>query len=177
MAGKHHARSKGPGQGPAKGSGSTAPRQVLDTSPEKQRARAAKSVTLRERMRAWRLERERELGKDLSASRPLSVVEVRELAQSYAPDAFETLAAVVRDTTCSPAARVAAATALLDRGYGKPVQQIQQLDSQGNPADPITINILAAAADRLSTDELEVLSALFRKMGVRMPHEAPAQPE
>lgn len=171
MGAHHHARSKGHGQGPAKGAGKGSPPHVLDTSPAKQRARAAKSVTLRERMRAWRLEKEKELGKDLSKPRPLSLPEVRELAQSYAPDAFDALADVVRDDRCSPAARVAAATALLDRGYGKPVQQVQQFGADGDPTDPAAINAVALAFEKLSDDELEVLTAIYRKIGFRLPHE------
>ncbi len=49
---------------------------------------------------------------------------VREVAQKYTVEAVEALAAVMRDATAPPAARVSAATALLDRGHGKPTQPI-----------------------------------------------------
>jgi hypothetical protein len=51
--------------------------------------------------------------------RPRVVGEVQELARSHTADAVTTLAEIMRDTE---AARVAAASALLDRGYGKPLQ-------------------------------------------------------
>jgi hypothetical protein len=50
--------------------------------------------------------------------------EIVELARQRCPKAIETLESIMLDTTAPPAARVAAATALLDRGYGKPAQQI-----------------------------------------------------
>jgi hypothetical protein len=49
---------------------------------------------------------------------------VREIAQQYTVEAVEALAAVMRDPKAPPAARVSAATALLDRGHGKPTQPI-----------------------------------------------------
>lgn len=155
----------------------------LDTSSEKQRERALKrhhpsrfpddGLTLKDRMRRWRLEKEVELGVSLKAPRPLNLAEVRELAQLHAPEAVETLHEVHTDVACAPAARVVAANALLDRGYGKPVQGVQQLDREGNPTDPAAINVMVLAAQKLDTDELRVLVALYRKMGVRLPGEAP----
>jgi hypothetical protein len=57
--------------------------------------------------------------------RPRSIpADVRELCQSRAKDAIETLATVMMDKEAPPAARVAAANAILDRGYGKPAQTI-----------------------------------------------------
>lgn len=46
---------------------------------------------------------------------------LRELARQYTPEALATLAQIMT-TGESEAARVAAANALLDRGYGKPSQ-------------------------------------------------------
>lgn len=61
---------------------------------------------------------------------------------------------------------------LFRRVYGDRVQtDVQQLDRDGNPTDPAQINIMALAADKLDTDELRVLIELYRKMGVRLPHE------
>lgn len=50
--------------------------------------------------------------------------DVRELAKSYAPGAIETLKKIMDDPKAPPAARVGAATAILDRGYGKPTQPV-----------------------------------------------------
>jgi len=42
---------------------------------------------------------------------------VQELARERSPEAINTLAAIMDDTKAPPAARVAAANSLLDRGY------------------------------------------------------------
>jgi hypothetical protein len=51
------------------------------------------------------------------------VKEVKELAQAHAADAVRTLAEICK-TGQSEAARVAAASAILDRAYGKPTQTV-----------------------------------------------------
>jgi hypothetical protein len=57
--------------------------------------------------------------------RPKVLAEVRELARQYAPEAISTLADIMANSNAPPAARVAAANAILDRGYGKPSQYIE----------------------------------------------------
>jgi len=54
--------------------------------------------------------------------RPKAEYAVQELARSKAPQAIATLAAIMESEKASDAARVAAANAILDRGYGKPPQ-------------------------------------------------------
>ncbi|MDP3940175.1 MAG: DUF5681 domain-containing protein [Deltaproteobacteria bacterium] len=56
--------------------------------------------------------------------RPKVVKDVQELARTYTTEAVATLAEVMRDKEAAPAARVVAANAILDRGYGKPAQHI-----------------------------------------------------
>jgi hypothetical protein len=56
--------------------------------------------------------------------RPKVVGDVQALAREHTPDAIETLVSIMRDGEAAPAARVAAANAILDRGYGKPAQHI-----------------------------------------------------
>jgi hypothetical protein len=56
--------------------------------------------------------------------------ELRQVAREHTGAALETLVKVCT-TSASDAARVSAANALLDRGYGKPVQQIES----GSPGD------------------------------------------
>lgn len=65
-----------------------------------------------------------------------------ELAKALAPEALEALASVMR-TGESEAARVSAANAILDRGYGKPMQVMP--DGDGNEAPAMSITIRAAA--------------------------------
>ena len=50
--------------------------------------------------------------------------ELREAARHFTDDALKTLAAICNEGQ-SEAARVSAACALLDRGYGKPTQQVE----------------------------------------------------
>jgi hypothetical protein len=54
--------------------------------------------------------------------RPKAVVYVQTLARAHTEQALLTLVAIMSDEKTNPAARVAAANAILDRGYGKPVQ-------------------------------------------------------
>lgn len=56
--------------------------------------------------------------------RPRVIAEIQELARLHTESAIETLAAIMGDGKVSAAARVSAAAALLDRGYGKAPQFI-----------------------------------------------------
>ena len=62
--------------------------------------------------------------------RPKVVAEVKELAREHTSEAIETLVSIMTNTKSAPAARVSAANALLDRGYGKPPQHIS---GEGGP--------------------------------------------
>lgn len=67
---------------------------------------------------------------------------------------------------------------VLPKLYGDRLQaDLQHLDRYGNPADPAAINAAVLAFEKLSDDELDVLIALYRKMGVRAPWEPPAAPD
>lgn len=56
-----------------------------------------------------------------------------DMAKDLAPEALEALARVMRDTEQSGAAIVAAANAILDRAYGKPVAVVPD-DGDESPA-------------------------------------------
>jgi hypothetical protein len=56
--------------------------------------------------------------------RPKVIAEVKELSRAHTGAAIETLASIMSNPKAAPAARVSAANALLDRGYGKPQQHI-----------------------------------------------------
>ena len=53
------------------------------------------------------------------------VADVQNVAREHSTEAIETLARIMRDPKTPPAARISAACALLDRGYGKPSQAIE----------------------------------------------------
>src|SRR6476659_4643436 len=50
--------------------------------------------------------------------------DVKEMARALTPKAIEALGEIMRDKNAPPAARVSAATAILDRAYGKPAQTV-----------------------------------------------------
>jgi hypothetical protein len=56
------------------------------------------------------------------SGRPRVVFEVRDLARQHTVEAFETLVALMRSE--DPRVSLQAAMAILDRGYGKPVQSV-----------------------------------------------------
>lgn len=52
------------------------------------------------------------------------ISDIRELARTYTNEAIATLASIMMDLDAKESARIAAATALLERGWGKPEQAI-----------------------------------------------------
>jgi hypothetical protein len=56
--------------------------------------------------------------------RPKAIVEVAAAARERTLEAIETLTSIMRSPKATPAARVSAATALLDRGWGRAPQTI-----------------------------------------------------
>ena len=77
--------------------------------------------------------------------RPKVLGDVQELARQKSPQAINTLSNIMHDEKAPPAARVAAANALLDRGYGKPAQPISQTLAKIAPSS-ISDEELAAIA-------------------------------
>ena len=68
--------------------------------------------------------------------RPRVVAEIQLLARNHTADALKTLAEIMKNPKVSPAARVSAACALLDRGYGKPAQESTvTIDDKRSAAD------------------------------------------
>ena len=53
------------------------------------------------------------------------IADVKEAAKALTPKAIATLETVMDDPNSPPAARVGAATAILDRGWGRPTQSIE----------------------------------------------------
>jgi Family of unknown function (DUF5681) len=53
------------------------------------------------------------------------IADVKAMAREAAPKAIETLTAIMEDKDKSAPARVAAAVAILDRGYGRPQQNVE----------------------------------------------------
>lgn len=67
-----------------------------------------------------------------------ATADVKAAAQVYTDDALKTLAAIMRSSKQPAAARVAAASALLDRGHGKPKQALVGGDDDDAPIKTVT---------------------------------------
>jgi hypothetical protein len=76
-----------------------------------------------------------------------------EVPRTYTKEAVETLAEIMRNEKSPPAARVAAANGLLDRGYGKPPQALEH-SSSGVVLQVLT-GILRAPDEPLEAGEAE----------------------
>jgi len=63
--------------------------------------------------------------------------EIRSLARSHTASAVKTLAGIMNEKKAPAAARVSAATALLDRGWGKPAQPVDG-DGEGGEIKLVT---------------------------------------
>lgn len=67
--------------------------------------------------------------------RPSGLGEIREIARQHTETAINTLVTIMNDSDATPSSRVGAATALLDRGWGRPAQTIEASINQGVSID------------------------------------------
>jgi hypothetical protein len=88
--------------------------------------------------------------------RPRAVAEIRDLARQHTETALNALVKIATAGK-SESARVSAATALLDRGYGKPTQPI----AGDSDADAINLGIVSShqAAIRAIGEAFKVIAA------------------
>ncbi|MEZ2146465.1 hypothetical protein AAE026_29885 [Bradyrhizobium sp. DN5] len=61
-------------------------------------------------------------------SRARTLTEIRSLARSHTRTAIRVLVGIMRSDDATPAARVSAANAILDRGWGKAAQPVENGD-------------------------------------------------
>ena len=85
--------------------------------------------------------------------RPRVLADVQELARERSPEAINILANVMRDEKAPPAARVAAANSLLDRGYGKPTQPISQTLTKIDPSTMSDEELASIVRGGMQADE------------------------
>lgn len=94
-------------------------------------------------------------GKRPGAGRPKGVPnrstsELKAAAQRYTDDALKTLAEIMTDDDQPGPARVSAANAILDRGYGKPMQPVtHDLDLNNLTDEQLAILAVALGAPAL----------------------------
>jgi hypothetical protein len=74
-----------------------------------------------------------------------AIADVKVAAKECTEDAIKALKSIVKDNSKPAAARVSAATAILDRGWGKPNVTIA-----GDPENPIEHRIVFTDAERLA---------------------------
>lgn len=86
------------------------------------------------------------------AGKPKTVEHVRDLARQQTADAISTLAEIMRDKKAPHSARVAAATGLLDRGWGRPAQAVEVSGPEGQPLLQAKEALLAKLAKALDRD-------------------------
>ena len=80
---------------------------------------------------------------------------IRKLASGHAEAAIKALIEVMSDSELPPAARVSAANALLDRGYGKP-SNIVAVDFDPPLSKQEPTDALAAITDKITAGELPI---------------------
>ena len=78
--------------------------------------------------------------------RPKVVAEIKDLARKHTDEALDTLAAIMRNPKASATARVSAANALLDRGYGKPPQH-QHITGEEGPSYVVRLPNVCATVE------------------------------
>lgn len=102
-------------------------------------------------------------GKREGAGRPSgslskTTADIRALAQSFGAEAINRLAHLAMNAE-NETAQIAACKELLDRGYGRSVQSLQNLDEHGNPTNApmrVVVEFLGdAATPRVAADKSE----------------------
>lgn len=91
--------------------------------------------------------------------RPKALFDIQSLAREKTKAALNTLAEIMENTEAPHAARVSAACALLDRGYGKPTQTTELTGANGGPIETVEI----------SENERARRIAFALEQGMRMP--------
>lgn len=89
--------------------------------------------------------------------RPKAVLDVIQLARSHSTTAVEALARIAGDESQPPAAIVAASVALLDRGWGRPMQTTELRGPNGGPIQ--TEQVLAVRDELIRRLELMAVPA------------------
>jgi len=120
-------------------------------------SRLRKIDTVRERISFLQADMAMKLAEATQTALTYDVPDVAELARTYTRVAISTLAEIAQDADSPTSSRVSAASVLLDRGWGKPLQSVAmavggagelakllaEIDgaSRGLPADPKLIDV------------------------------------
>jgi hypothetical protein len=86
--------------------------------------------------------------------RPKAIIQLVELARAETEQSIKTLIDVRDNTEAPPAARVGAANAILDRGWGKPAQTItQNINEKRSALDWTTDELVTYISERRAARE------------------------
>lgn len=77
--------------------------------------------------------------------RPKGLVELAVLCRAKTREAIDTLLKIMKNGRAPAAARVSAACAILDRGYGKPLQSVELSGIDGGPIETVNVTDIEAA--------------------------------
>ena len=106
--------------------------------------------------------------------RPKVIGDLQEQARQWAPEALEALREIAASRDAPPSARVSAAVALLDRGYGKPAQSIDAKVSNEPSMAQLHLQALKELAERAK--EQKAAREAEEKMIDVTPSKGPEQP-
>lgn len=85
--------------------------------------------------------------------KPKGHEELRELARSYTVEAVKTLGTIMKNAKVAASSRVTAATVLLERGWGKPVQTVEVKRTPFDELTPAEIRAIGEALETVAGDE------------------------
>jgi hypothetical protein len=101
---------------------------------------------------------------------PREVLRVKRIAQGHGPEMLDALVEIVRDKTAPHASRVAAAREVLDRGFGKPEQNVDiRLQQQKLEL------LLQGGVGSMSDDDLGALAARWDEISQRVIEHDPSE--
>lgn len=87
--------------------------------------------------------------------RPKGVGDLREVARQHTHDAVQVLVEVMADATAAPSARVGAAQALLDRGWGRAPQSLEISEKREEVDDGLLLKGMVDLLKLASEGKLE----------------------
>jgi hypothetical protein len=79
------------------------------------------------------------------------IADMKAAARELTQQAIDTLAAIMNDPKAPAAARVSAATAILDRGHGKPTQAVEMSGRDGGPIETADVSAREIILERLAS--------------------------
>src|SRR5215471_12841120 len=91
-------------------------------------------------------------------------VDIRSYARKFTVEALETLAHVMRQPKAPPAARVMAANALLDRGWGKAAQLVA-VDGEVRQLVEVKLNVVQASHALPKTEPIDAQPNDIKDLG------------